>query len=420
MNRSLKGKLALFATLYVSLGIPHGFFREAAPVIFREQGLSQEKIGLLALFAVPWMLKLIWAPFVDRFYHKGVGRRRSWILPMQVCSVVLVIALSWWNPDTPLIYLALATLLINLFASTQDAATDGYAIELLSPKERGWGNGIQTGGYWTGYILGGGAILVLQGILGWRTAFYIMAGIMLVAMVPVLVRPEPPVPSGSKREPLFLTLGHMFRDFWRFLCRRHTLRIIAIVILARMSMGFAQTMARVMLVDLGFTLQDIGWMVGLVGPIAGLVGALAGGWMANPLGRRRALMVAVACQLIPFAGYIVVAFSGTANQAVLTGLIALDHFVASLVMVPLFAFMMDWSAPEEGASEYTFMDCCSIFGMIATSILAGFITKYFGYTVNFAVGLTFVAVSWLLLQFLYRPTLNPQVAGANHHHQDDS
>jgi predicted MFS family arabinose efflux permease len=199
----------------------------------------------------------------------------------------------------------------------------------------------------------------------------------------------------------------MFRDFKRFLKRRHIRRILLIVVIARMGMGFGQQMSRTMLVDLGFSLDQIGWMMGIAGPVAGLAGAAFGGLIANPLGRRRALLLAVGLQVLPYAGYMVAAASGTDAQWVLVSLIGFYHFVMSMVMVPLFAFMMDWSAPVEGASEYTFMDCCSIFGIIASAVTAGFITNAFGYAANFATGLVFALGALLLLHYLYRPGLVP-------------
>ena len=68
-------KLGLLASLYVCQGLPFGFFTQALPVLLRKQGVSLEAIGLSSLLALPWALKFVWAPLVDRYFWPGVGRR---------------------------------------------------------------------------------------------------------------------------------------------------------------------------------------------------------------------------------------------------------------------------------------------------------------------------------------------------------
>ena len=54
-----------------------------------------------------------------------------------------------------------AVVLLNLLAATQDIATDGLAVDMLEPPERGLANGVQVAGYRVGMIVGGGALLIL-------------------------------------------------------------------------------------------------------------------------------------------------------------------------------------------------------------------------------------------------------------------
>ena len=72
---STRRKLLLLGSLYLAQGLPYGFFTQALPVLPRARGLSLEAIGLSSLLALPWALKFLWAPAVDR-----QGSRRGWIL----------------------------------------------------------------------------------------------------------------------------------------------------------------------------------------------------------------------------------------------------------------------------------------------------------------------------------------------------
>src|SRR5574343_320394 len=81
--------LALLSSLYAAQGLPFGFFTLALPVLMREAGWSLTAIGLLQLLALPWLLKFLWAPWVD--HH---GTRRTWLLGLQGCSVLAALTLA--------------------------------------------------------------------------------------------------------------------------------------------------------------------------------------------------------------------------------------------------------------------------------------------------------------------------------------
>ena len=174
-------KMVLLTCLYLAQGLPYGFFKQALPVMMRDRGASLPEIGLLSLLTLPWALKFLWAPLVD-----GLGGRRRWIFWLQVVSCLLFLGLGAWNPDSGYGVLAWGFFLANLLAATQDIASDGLAVTILAPHERGWGNGIQVAGYRVGMILGGGFILMAFGLLGWRGMFWLIAAMMVLCLLPLL------------------------------------------------------------------------------------------------------------------------------------------------------------------------------------------------------------------------------------------
>ncbi|WP_414640858.1 MFS transporter, partial [Archangium sp.] len=161
-------KLGLLTSLYLSQGLPYGFFTQALPVLLREQGLSLPNISLASLLALPWALKFLWAPFMDRYGSARLGRRRGYILPLQVLSAALLVGLALPEGAVSVEALFAAVLLVNLLSATQDVATDGLAVDLLEPQELGLGNGVQVAAYRVGMILGGGLMLILLDALSWR------------------------------------------------------------------------------------------------------------------------------------------------------------------------------------------------------------------------------------------------------------
>ena len=148
--------------LYVVQGLPHGFFGQAMPVLLREQGLDLTVIGLLSLLSLPWALKFVWAPWLDRFSLVGGEFRRSWIIGMNTAAVVVLLLmstqpLSGWTAN--LVLFASVLMLLNTVIATQDIATDALAVENLPSEQRGIGNGIQVAGYRIGMILAGGLLV---------------------------------------------------------------------------------------------------------------------------------------------------------------------------------------------------------------------------------------------------------------------
>src|SRR4051812_5292522 len=92
---STLSKLALLTSLYLAQGLPYGFFTTALPVIMRQQKQSLGLIGVSAVLALPWGLKFLWAPLVDRYGGSRMGRRRGWIVPLQLLTVVMALLLGF-------------------------------------------------------------------------------------------------------------------------------------------------------------------------------------------------------------------------------------------------------------------------------------------------------------------------------------
>ena len=155
-------KFSLLGSLYFSQGIPNGFFRHAVPVIFKQSGLSLEKIGLyLPALYLPWMFKFIWVGLIEKFQVLDLGKYRSSIIFLQIFTAITALFLSTWQLEGSIGIFILFVFLINLWSSMQDIATDGFSVFLLEQSEKGWGNSVQIGFFWIGYIVGGGFLLIL-------------------------------------------------------------------------------------------------------------------------------------------------------------------------------------------------------------------------------------------------------------------
>jgi RhtX/FptX family siderophore transporter len=375
-------KLGLLLSLYLSQGLPFGFFTQALPVLMRKQGLSLPDIGLTSLLALPWAAKFLWAPFVDRWGSVSLGRRRSWIIPLQAASALTAAALAAVDPRTGIPTLMGALFLTNLIAATQDIATDGLAVELLDERERGYGNGVQVAGYRVGMIVGGGFLLVVFERLGWAFTFAVMAAILALATVPILLHRERAArrPFGARG----LGAAPVAFAAWYEAARRPNMPLwLVILAVYKGGEALAYGMVRPLLVDRGLSLAEIGWLIGTVGFFAGLCGALLGGVLVNRAGRRRALVLAGLLQVAGILAYVAPA-AGLGGARALAAASMLEHLTGGIATVSLFTVMMDVCG-EAAATDYTLQASVVVLATGAASSVSGFVAARLGYPQHFAL-----------------------------------
>jgi MFS family permease len=389
--------LAVLGSLWFSQGLPFGFFTQALPLLLRDRGLSLGAIGLSSLLAAPWALKFAWAPAVDRLGWPGFGRRRSWIVPMQIVSATILAALAAVPAAASSTAVLMgAVLLVNLASATQDVATDGLAVDTLAPAHRGLGNGLQVAAYRVGMIVGGGALLILHDRLGHTVTFLSMSGLTLLASVPVLLVREAACridQPGDRSERAAPAMVH-------FIARPGAARLLLLVVSYKAGDAFANSMLRPFLADAGLGLADVGWLLGTVGFVAGLLGAVCGGALVGRLGRKNALVGFGLLQAATVAGYAAVA-AGTPSYAALYAVCGAEHFAGGMATAALFTCMMDWCSPRASATDYTVQASAVVVATGAASAVAGFSAELLGYRAHFALAALLAFASVALVRWCF-------------------
>jgi RhtX/FptX family siderophore transporter len=384
-------KVGLLSSLYLSQGLPYGFFTQALPALLRKQGMSLPDIGLTYLLALPWALKFLWSPLMDRYGSERLGRRRGYILPLQLLSggVLLLLALPSQTPSTQV--LLSAVLLVNLLAATQDIATDGLAVNLLETRELGLGNGVQVAAYRVGMILGGGLMLAVFDAAGWRPTLLSLGAMLLVATVPIALYREPAsAPPAPESPNLKWWLKEPGTGGW-----------LLLLLLYKAGEALAMGMLRTFLVDAGLSLTELGWMLGGVGFTAGLVGALVGGALVNRLGRRRALILFGLLQSGAVVLYALVARG--ASVPILTLVCGAEFLASGMATAALFTVMMEKCRPEHAGSDYTVQASVVVIATGAAAAVSGFSAQALGYPGHFLLAAVLSAVGALYVLLTFHP-----------------
>lgn len=361
-------RLGLLAALYVAQGLPYGFFTQALPVVLRENGVSLEAIGASSLLALPWALKALWAPLLDR-----VGTPRAWLLGLQATGALLMCGLAGLDPGASVGVLVGAVLLTNLVAATQDIATDGLAVRLLPAEERGLGNAAQVAGYRAGMIVGGGLLLIVWERAGWPVTALVMATLLAACALPLLAERS----VGAERGPPSDAVAFGFD--WVTL--PGAVAWFFVLVAFKFGDYVGQGMLRPWLVDGGYDKAEIGALLGIGGFGAGLVGALLGGWSTPRLGIGRAL---VGFGLLQATGVGAWAVAATWAPQLAPAAVLWEHFVGGMATTALFTAMMAACRPSDASTDYTLQACLVVLASGVGSAVGGLIAADQGYAVTFA------------------------------------
>ncbi|MCB9763179.1 MAG: MFS transporter [Alphaproteobacteria bacterium] len=419
-------RVAFLGALYLVQGLPYGFQAKALPLYLRANGVSLEAIGFATALALPWMLKALWAPLVDRFTLPWLGRRRTWILPMQA-GMAVTAGVAMFAPLPEQLGLLMGLIFaMNLFAATQDIAVDGWAVDLLGEADLGPANAAQVVGYKVGMLLSGGLLVwgagqLAQGVSaashpaliwlsagdGFRALFGVMAALIVAVFGLVLATPEaPPPPDAAPPE----TTRDLLRTLWRAL--RLPGMGLALLFIATYKIGesIIDVMYKPFLVDAGFSTAQLGLWLGTWGMVASLSGSAVGGWLATRTTLLRAVGLAAVLRVLPELGQVWMAASAgpldgdgpALAEGAVIGITCAEHFFGGLLTTAMFAWMMKQVDRRIGATHYTLLASVEVFGKAPAAWLSGKLAAAVGYTATFAIGaalgVAYLALLWPLGQ----------------------
>ncbi|RYZ64715.1 MAG: MFS transporter, partial [Proteobacteria bacterium] len=332
---------------------------------------------------------------------------KSWLVPLQLLSIVLYSALGFITLGAGELSLVLgAFLFTNLLAASQDVATDGLAVDILLPSERGWANGIQVAGYRIGMIIGGGALLAIYPTVGWSGVMFSMAVFAALCTLPVLTYQEPVLPTllnsrSTASSASSFKSSSAFKEMVHFYFAPGALLWAVVLLLYKFGHASATGMLRPWLVDQGYSIQDIAWILGTGGFVAGFLGAMGGGWLAAKYSRSKLLIALGVGQVLAVASYLWPVMTEHAAYKVLISA-SIDHFTSGLATTTLFTLMMDACSKDRAASDYTAQACVVVISQGLAAAVAGFSAQYFGYSAHFALSTAVAAGAVLLTAYIVR------------------
>jgi PAT family beta-lactamase induction signal transducer AmpG len=397
--------LIVFAMGFAS-GLPLLLTLSTLSLWLAEAGIDKTTIGLFALVGVPYSVKFLWSPVIDRMplppLTTVLGRRRGWCIAIQALLVVAILFMALTDPRIDPGQTALAALAIAFLSASQDIVIDAYRIEILNEHEQGAGAAATQAGYRIGLLASGAGALFIASAFGWFAAFVAMALLMALNMVVVLLAPEPVVQTAELSPNLRShgVLAHLklavIDPLAEFFSRSGWAPILGFILLYKFGDAFAGVMANPFYVEMGFTKVEIASVSKIFGLAATLAGVFIGGAVVARIGVLRALLWCGMLQMLSNLMFAVQAKAGH-DIVVLIATIGLENFSGGMGSAAFVAYLSVLCNVAYTATQYALLSSFMAFGRTVLSSSSGWVAVHLHDWALFFVTSTILALPGLLL-----------------------
>jgi PAT family beta-lactamase induction signal transducer AmpG len=374
-----------------SCGVPLLLTLSVLQAWMKEEGVDLSVIGLFSLVGLPYTLKFLWSPILDRFSLPLFGRRRGWLLLFQLLLVIAIAVLGLSHPAENPWLVAGAAFLVTFFSASQDIVVDAYRREDLADNELGLGSSLYVNGYRVGMLLAGSGGLILADHFSFREVYLMMAASLLIGVLTTLFCREPEVAEGTPQT----FREAVLQPFVEYFTRDSALLILLFILFYKIGDQMASTMTTPFYLDIGFTKTQIGAVAKLFGFWATIGGGLLGGIMLLRLGIFRSLWLFGILQAVSTAGFSLLALMGPSLTG-LAAVIGFENLTGGMGTAAYVAYMASITNKKFTATQYALLSSLMGIPRVLASAPTGFMAKFMGWPAFF-LACALVAVPGLVL-----------------------
>ncbi len=348
-------------------------------------------IGYFSLVGLPYTLKFLWAPLLDRYSIKSVGRRRTWILISQAALIASLCLMGTFDPAENIMMLAVLALAVAFFSATQDIVIDAYRREVLSDIELGLGSSFYVAGYRVAMWIAGGAALIMTAYVSWPTVYLTMGALVGLCALVAIFAPEPKVVSTPKK--LSEAVIEPFKDFFK---RDGAWLILLFILLYKVGDSMASSMTMPLYkTGVGFTNEQIGVIVKTMGLWAVILGGFIGGITILKIGINKALWIFAFFQAVSTAGFAMLMHTGPSEVA-LGIVISFENITGGMGTSAFVAYMASLTNKKFTATQYALLTSLMGVPRVIFGAFTGDLVKTMGFEYYFYF-CTIIAVPGILL-----------------------
>jgi PAT family beta-lactamase induction signal transducer AmpG len=357
-------------------------------------------IGFLGLVALPYNLKFLWAPLIDRYDPLRLGRRRSWLVLSQCCLAASIALLGLQDPLDGIWKVAAAACVVAFFSATQDVVIDAYRRETLADSEQGLGASMYTYGYRTGMLVASAGGLILADIVGFTGVYMFMATLMLSMVLITIFAPEPTDVNNPPASLSTAFIGPFTEFFNRSGVSWSALLVLAFILLYKIGDNLASHMTIPFYLDIGFTNTEIGTVAKFFGLAPLLFGVFIGGVLNLKAGLYRALFIAGILQGVSTFGFAVLSVMGN-DLWWLAAVVAFENLTQGMGVSALLAFMAYLTDKRFTATQFAMLSALATLPRVVLTAPTGWMAEVMGW-LPFFMMCGFVAVPGMLLLLSFK------------------
>lgn len=387
-------KLVTFFCLYIAQSIPMSFFSTVIPVMMRQENFSLASIGLLQLIKLPWILKFLWSPLVDR-NCVTVSHYKKWIFSSELIYAVLIFSVAFLDFKENFTTILVLVIISFVASATQDIATDALAVLSFSRKDKSLVNSMQSMGSFAGAMLGGGALLLLFKQIGWNSLLPCLAVFVIIALAPLLFNKEIAIKEKSPAQKAKRT------DFYYFFTQKGIWKQIIFLFLYYAGLIGILAMLKPYMVDLGYNMQEIGIMSGVAGTSVAFVSSFTGGFILRRIGRYRSRILFSVCILLATLYFMCLSYCTPTTLMLYIGIFLLwgSYGMATIVV---YTTAMDCVREGREGTDFTIQTVITHLSGMCMAIVSGKIGDYAGYHGVFLFEVVLAATSLLFILLFFK------------------
>jgi PAT family beta-lactamase induction signal transducer AmpG len=386
-------RIAVVTFLGFSSGLPLALTGGTLQAWMAVAGVDLRTIGIFSLVGLPYTIKFLWSPFMDRFVPPWLGRRRGWILITQCILLVGISAMAFSSPQQFPWILAVLAVSVAFTSASQDIVIDAYRTDVLKEKERGAGAAVFVMGYRIAMLVSGALALILSDYIGWRNTYLFIAAGMVVGMIVTLLGPEP---EGKVSPPFSLqeAVSGPLRDYFT---RNAAIPLLLLIVLYKLGDAYAGVLTTPFLIKgIGFSASEVGTINKGFGLVSLIVGAMFGGSLMVRLGLYRSLMSFGVLQAVSNFSFVVLAWIGK-SYGMLVFAVAFENLSGGMGTAAFVSLLMAMCNHRYTATQYALLSSLAALGRILIGPTSGYLAETFGWSSFFFVTtLSALPGLWLL------------------------
>ncbi len=374
-------RMAAILLLGAASGLPLNLTLSTLQAWLSDAKVDIKTIGIFGLVGMPYLLKFLWAPLLDRYIPPLLGRRRGWIVVFQLALALAIGVMSLSDPATMPAALGVIALIVAFLGASQDIVVDAYRVDVTPPQERGLASAVTGFGFRSAMMFAGTVVVLIASFVGWHIAYGVVAVLMSLTIFATIWALEPENPG---RPPLTLR-DAVVEPVRHLLARPGAWGLLLLVPLYKIGDAFALSLYSAFMIEgVGFSLRELAIGGKLNMTISTMIGTALGGWIYMRWGLYRSLLTFGVLQALTLLLFMWLALAGK-HLWLLVLATTVDTLAGGMGQAAIVAFLMTLCEASYSATQYALLSALSAVPRVTMGWVAGHVVAGVGWANFFLV-----------------------------------